>query len=83
MPSMHTPPLRVLLLGATGTIGSATERALVRQGHSVVCLLRHPPARDNAQAATTHLYGDPCDPDTWRPDACLSQGFDAIVSCMA
>ena len=83
MPSMHTPPLRVLLLGATGTIGSATERALVRQGHSVVCLLRHPPARGNAQAATTHLYGDPCDPDTWRPDACLSQGFDAIVSCMA
>lgn len=36
------PPagLRVLLLGATGTIGQATAQALRRQGHSVVCLVR-------------------------------------------
>jgi len=31
---------RVLVLGATGTIGQATVRALLRQGHEVVCLIR-------------------------------------------
>ena len=32
--------MRVLLLGATGTIGQATARALVSCGHEVVCLVR-------------------------------------------
>ncbi|MBX9608345.1 MAG: NAD-dependent epimerase/dehydratase family protein, partial [Gammaproteobacteria bacterium] len=31
---------RVLVLGATGTIGRATVRALLRRGHEVVCLVR-------------------------------------------
>ena len=33
-------PSRVLVLGATGTIGRATVRALLAQGHEVVCLIR-------------------------------------------
>jgi divinyl chlorophyllide a 8-vinyl-reductase len=33
-------PRRVLVLGATGTIGRATVRALVRRGHEVVCFVR-------------------------------------------
>jgi divinyl chlorophyllide a 8-vinyl-reductase len=32
--------MRVLLLGATGTIGQAAARALVSCGHEVVCLVR-------------------------------------------
>ena len=32
--------MRVLLLGATGTIGQATARALVRAGHHVICPVR-------------------------------------------
>lgn len=34
------PRRRVLVLGATGTIGQAAVRALVRHGHEVVCLVR-------------------------------------------
>jgi divinyl chlorophyllide a 8-vinyl-reductase len=37
-PSVHAR--RVLLLGATGTIGRATLRALARRGHEVVCFGR-------------------------------------------
>eukprot|EP01038_Epipyxis_sp_PR26KG_P018449 gene18449-26016_t len=33
-------PRRVFLLGATGTIGRATLRALLRRGHEVVCFVR-------------------------------------------
>jgi divinyl chlorophyllide a 8-vinyl-reductase len=33
-------PRRVLLIGATGTIGRATARALVARGHEVVCFVR-------------------------------------------
>ena len=39
--------MRVLLLGATGTIGQATARALLRAGHHVICPVR--------QRATTKL----------------------------
>jgi divinyl chlorophyllide a 8-vinyl-reductase len=43
-------PRRVLVLGATGTIGRATVRALVRRGHEVVCVVR-PRAGAAASAA--------------------------------
>lgn len=33
-------PRRILMLGATGTIGQATARALLARGHEVVCFLR-------------------------------------------
>ena len=33
-------PRRVLVLGATGTIGRATAAALVARGHEVVCFIR-------------------------------------------
>ena len=36
----RSTPRRILLLGATGTIGRATAQALVRRGHEVVCLVR-------------------------------------------
>lgn len=32
--------MRVLLLGATGTIGLATARALITSGHDLVCFIR-------------------------------------------
>jgi len=38
--SYSSPRRRVLVLGATGTIGQAAVRALVRYGHEVVCLVR-------------------------------------------
>lgn len=62
-PPAH-PPRRVLMLGATGTIGRATLRALQARGHEVVCAVRvrtgevhastlstSPPAAPGAEAA--------------------------------
>jgi divinyl chlorophyllide a 8-vinyl-reductase len=36
----HSPPRRILVFGATGSIGRATVRALVAAGHEVVCFVR-------------------------------------------
>jgi divinyl chlorophyllide a 8-vinyl-reductase len=86
-----TPPARrVLLLGATGTIGRATARALLRQGHEVVCLVR--PARGGPAAAaeqqqllggTTLRFGEVRDPDAVARDGLCGERFDALVSCLA
>ena len=87
----HTP-LRVLLLGATGTIGRATARALLSRGYDVVCLVR---ARQGVSSLTAdkHLaecldgatvrWGDACDPASLRHDGFANEKFDAVVSCLA
>jgi divinyl chlorophyllide a 8-vinyl-reductase len=46
-------PQRVFMLGATGTIGRATVRALVRQGHEVVCFVRPGSSRKGAHVTST------------------------------
>ena len=80
----HLPnPKRVLLLGATGTIGRATARALVARGHDVVCFVR-----DSGKAApridgATVRVGDVSDPQSLARDAFRGEQFDAVVSCMA
>ncbi len=76
--------MRVLLLGATGTIGRATAQALARQGHELVCFVR-PGSRllpSDLPAGTTLRRGEV------TPDCLASQGFsgerfDVLVSCMA
>ena len=37
---MSKPRMRVMLLGATGTIGRATAAALIAAGHEVVAVMR-------------------------------------------
>ena len=84
--------MRVLLLGASGTIGLATARALMHQGHDVVCFLRKP-VRTKANTTQASLskalqgteirYGDPCRLESLRQDAFCQQPFDAVVSCLA
>lgn len=88
-PAESPRPRRVLLLGATGTIGQATAAALVARGHAVTCLVR-PRAgvggrldRDQIVrllAGATLRFGDVTDPGT-----CLDAAdrFDAVVSCLA
>ena len=44
-------PRRVFVLGATGTIGRATVRALLRRGHDVVCFVRPRPGAGRPSAA--------------------------------
>src|SRR5512139_1613105 len=70
-------PRRVLLLGATGTIGRATLRALLQRGHEVVCLVRQ--RADGASAANDRA--DPAAGVTWRvcnvtdPQSVARDGF--------
>ncbi|MEM9472232.1 MAG: NAD(P)H-binding protein [Pseudomonadota bacterium] len=81
-------PKRVLVLGATGTIGAATVRELLKRRHEVVCFVRGGGivARRNAEEllqATEVRTGDVTNPH-WLAQACSGSGpFDALVSCMA
>ncbi len=85
-------PRRIFMLGATGTIGRATARALSARGHSVVCLVRAN-AGDRAAdrgldglAALPHVtvrIGDVRDPASIQRDGMQGDPFDALVSCMA
>ena len=87
-----SPPRRVFVLGATGTIGRATVRALVARGHDVVCLVR-PRAgvggeltRDDSAkllGGATVRYGDVRDADSLARDGLRGERFDALVSCLA
>jgi len=84
--------MRVLLLGATGTIGLATARSLIRSGHDAVCFVR---PRQGAKAAAsenqvtyalkgaTIRYGDLTDPVSIARDGFANESFDAVISCMA
>ncbi|MCE2678322.1 MAG: NAD(P)H-binding protein [Burkholderiaceae bacterium] len=84
--------MRVLLLGATGTIGQATVKALVQAGHEVVCLVRDKSGGDGTgnttamqmslKGAETH-FGDVLDIQSVLAEKWLQQPFDALVSCLA
>ncbi len=77
---------RVLLLGATGTIGRATAAALAARRHDVTCFVR--PPRD-AKAASIDLpgcevrYGQITDSASLADDGFRNERFDAVVSCLA
>jgi divinyl chlorophyllide a 8-vinyl-reductase len=76
-------PLRVALLGATGTIGRATRRELTGRGHEVVCLLRpRPPEAPPVEGAGERIV-DFSDPAAIARDGFRAEAFDAVVSCMA
>ncbi|MGY4310040.1 divinyl chlorophyllide a 8-vinyl-reductase [Bradyrhizobium sp. USDA 4369] len=70
------------MLGATGTIGRATVRALVVRGHEVICFVR--PRRDAMTIpGATVRTGDVTDPVSLARDGFRGEHFDAVVSCMA
>lgn len=70
---------RIFMLGATGTIGRATVRALVRRGHEVVCFGR---TRVEITGATVRI-GDVRDPASLVREGFCGEPFDTLVSCMA
>jgi len=79
--------MRVLLFGATGTIGQATCKALLHAGHEVVCFVRQPP---QTQTQTHELlagaqlrFGDVQSIESVKNVGLQGENFDAIVSCMA
>ena len=83
---------RVFVLGATGTIGRATVRALVRRGHEVVCLVRRragvagslaPDDSARLLAGAEVRFGDVSDPQALLRDGFRGERFHAMVSCLA
>lgn len=81
---------RVLVLGATGTIGRAAVSALSQRGHKVVCFLRPGPGgrreRPEVKALPTGAalrFGTLHDPESLRRDGFCGEHFDAVVSCLA
>ena len=75
-------PRRVLVLGATGTIGRATVRALVSRGHEVVCLVRRPADTAIPAGATARIV-DLADTVSLARDGVRGEPFDVLVSCLA
>lgn len=84
--------LRVLLLGASGTIGMATAQALLRRGHQVVCLVRPRHGVSPSQADTslsdslagaTLLWGNAAEEGVWKQPGLAQAHFDVVISCMA
>lgn len=69
--------LRVLLLGATGTIGRATAAELVGREVELVCLVRDGASVDGLPAGATIRIGEPASLDL------TGEVFDAVISCLA
>ena len=77
--------MRVLLFGATGTIGQATCKALLERGHEVVCFVRQPSqTQTHALLAGAQLrFGDVQSIESVKNNGLQGEHFDAVVSCMA
>jgi divinyl chlorophyllide a 8-vinyl-reductase len=83
-PPLKVAPKRVLLLGATGTIGQATARALARTGHEIVCFVRdRSDLESRLPAGVVVRTGLVTDRHSIVRDAFRGERFDAVVSCLA
>ena len=83
-PAATSPnPRRVFVLGATGTIGHATVRALLARGHEVVCFLRPRPGGAVPVEGAEMRFGQATDPASLARDGLRGERFDAVISCMA
>jgi divinyl chlorophyllide a 8-vinyl-reductase len=74
--------MRLLLLGASGTIGRATARALAARGHAVVGAVRdaaHLPQIAGCEWRRT----DVGDGESLARDGLRGERFDAVLSCLA
>ncbi len=85
-------PKRVLVLGATGTIGQAATRAVLGGGHDVTCFVRQTagprgvldPDRTRALLdGATLRFGDVTNTASLRDDGFCGDRFDVLVSCLA
>ncbi|QGN56515.1 NAD(P)H-binding protein [Novosphingobium sp. Gsoil 351] len=81
-----------MVLGATGTIGRATVRALVQRNLDVVCLIRAraggngtigPSGGTTLPAGAIVRVGDPTSSASLGRDGICGERFDAIISCLA
>jgi len=91
-PTRCANPMRVFLLGATGTIGRAVAHELVQRGHELTCLVRqrsgsHCDRKPEQVAALVPgvglRFGDVTDPVSLVRDGFAGETFDVLVSCLA
>ena len=83
---------RIFMLGASGTIGQATVRALVARGHEVVCFVR-PRAGVGGALGPQELarrlpgaelrFGEVTNPSSLARDGIAGERFDVLMSCLA
>lgn len=77
---------RVAVVGATGYIGKAVVRDLVRRGYPTSAVMRDA-ARGVAEPkfeGATIVEADVCDPSSLAKSAAFSKGgVDVVVSCLA
>jgi len=87
-----SPPRRILLFGATGTIGQATAQALVRQGYDVTCLIRSPKGQNSSEKpdllypflkGAQIRFGDVSESSSILDNGFCGERFDVIISCLA
>lgn len=81
----RSPSHRVLVFGATGTIGRATVEALTAEGHSVAVFVRPSAERRKMDFPpdTDVREGDVTDRSSVIADAFKGETFDAVISCLA
>jgi divinyl chlorophyllide a 8-vinyl-reductase len=82
-PDQTAMPMRVCIVGATGTIGRATVDALVRHGHEVVCIVRPSAGPARCFTGATTRQAQITDPASFERDGFCGERFDAVVSCLA
>jgi uncharacterized protein YbjT (DUF2867 family) len=73
--------MNILILGATGFIGSAVAQNLLARGHAVTGLGRNPELARYRQPGILWVEGDLrnfTNPSSWRP---LLDGIEAVVNC--
>lgn len=73
--------MRILVLGATGFIGTPVVSRLIADGHQVTGLGRHVERAKHKQASVEWVAGDLAamtSPETWRD---LIDGKQVIVNC--
>src|SRR5713226_6252876 len=74
---MEVPPMRILVSGSTGFLGTALIDVLEREGHTIVRLVR-------PVAAQREANGGPAQTVRWDPvggqfDSAAAEGADALV----
>ena len=85
-PASRPDRRRVLMLGATGTVGRATVAALLGHGHEVICVVRPRPSDapvPELPAGAIMREAEVTSPEALARDGLRGERFDALVSCMA
>ena len=75
---------RIFVIGATGTVGQATVRALLARGYKVVCFVRpNAGVKGKLSLGATVRCGDVTNAASLANDGFCGEQFDVLVSCLA